>query len=1060
MEPFSTAAAAIGLVGTIVHLVKYLQDVKSALENIDGDIEELNEELVSLQTLYIQLKSECDQQHQRPSLNLKQQELWSALKRTLYDTEVTVVKLDKTLRKIYGDDPKSQGWIDAFKKQHRLKAKTPKIKDWRDSISRYNGKLQIWLQRIDLLNKSVLYNLVQQSFLDLKTDNVQAWHKHNQVLDAITPQVFNTASITALKGIQASLAGPVSTINEFFDTPQAVDSCYIGREEESAILAKSMFSENNGQQQQRRFVVYGVGGSGKTQFCCKFAQDYQQRFWAVFWVDGRSHDQLKQTLSQNVASVGKVSNNHDAALHWLSNQNQRWLLIIDNADDPSIELYDYLPKGGNGYVLITTRNPGFQHLGNVGPRCLKFQELREREASMLLLRAAARPSSSSDESMATKIVHTLGYLALAIAVAGRAIREGVCTFQNYLKHFEDTWAHKVRSRDPGHSRQADDFENKREISVETTFEISLVAIGKQDRRESRDAIQLFRTFAYMHCENVRFEFLKQCVENATKEEQEEKKAQQVIATASSNAPRIPQTWSRCLTNFLIQALDRPPVKTLPDVLHEAREKRSLDETRVRLAMTQLTQYSLAMYNSKTDGWSMHPLVHRWAREGLSTRFGEQLVWCEAAATLITNCVVIGQEDEEVMKYLLPHVDEVSKHQATLEDRMRENRRACRHPLLVFESSSSSPWARKMVKFSIIYVRNGLWQKAEPLQSAAQRFTVKVLGFENHKTRLLTQALAGTLWHLGLSDDSARLLEVLLDNCVVHCGPAHRETYVAKLKLAESRMQQGRVPDAKRLCEEALSGLKQLCGPEDEETLNAMDILAGAILLTGTPGAVVTAQNLHLATLEVRERLLGADHPKTLDSRQFYYSSAFWKGDQDEHRVAETGMTEIVEIRKKKLGHEHPLTLLAILYLARSKVELQDFDSADALINAGLPIAERDLGKDHVAVLFCRYHIGRIRVKQKRWAEARNILIAVTEKQKTTLQGWGRYHYDRIGGLLELAKAHHELGEYFECDEAVAEAVRGFDRITTKQHPWHKKLLADHKQWKQQRGLLPLRPSSP
>ncbi len=28
---------------------------------------------------------------------------------------------------------------------------------------------------------------------------------------------------------------------------------------------------------QKRFVVYGTGGSGKTQFCCKFAQDNQDR---------------------------------------------------------------------------------------------------------------------------------------------------------------------------------------------------------------------------------------------------------------------------------------------------------------------------------------------------------------------------------------------------------------------------------------------------------------------------------------------------------------------------------------------------------------------------------------------------------------------------------------------------------------------------------------------------------------------------------------------------------------------------------------------------------------
>ena len=88
-------------------------------------------------------------------------------------------------------------------------------------------------------------------------------------------------------------------------------------------------------------------------------------FWGVFWIDGRSRQLLKQTLLQNVARVRGVDANEKAALHWLSNLEERWLLIIDNADDPGIGLDDYLPKGNRGHVLITTRNPTNQSYGNV-----------------------------------------------------------------------------------------------------------------------------------------------------------------------------------------------------------------------------------------------------------------------------------------------------------------------------------------------------------------------------------------------------------------------------------------------------------------------------------------------------------------------------------------------------------------------------------------------------------------------------------------------------------------------------------------------------------------------
>ena len=38
-----------------------------------------------------------------------------------------------------------------------------------------------------------------------------------------------------------------------------------------------------------------------------------------------------------------------AALHWLSNLEHRWLLIIDNADDENIALPNYFPKGNRKF---------------------------------------------------------------------------------------------------------------------------------------------------------------------------------------------------------------------------------------------------------------------------------------------------------------------------------------------------------------------------------------------------------------------------------------------------------------------------------------------------------------------------------------------------------------------------------------------------------------------------------------------------------------------------------------------------------------------------------------
>ena len=67
--------------------------------------------------------------------------------------------------------------------------------------------------------------------------------------------------------------------NKHFYPPQPVSSIFTGREDISAVVKTPLLAENDSSspRQQRRFIIYGIGGSGKTQFCCKFAQDHRDK---------------------------------------------------------------------------------------------------------------------------------------------------------------------------------------------------------------------------------------------------------------------------------------------------------------------------------------------------------------------------------------------------------------------------------------------------------------------------------------------------------------------------------------------------------------------------------------------------------------------------------------------------------------------------------------------------------------------------------------------------------------------------------------------------------------
>lgn len=72
--------------------------------------------------------------------------------------------------------------------------------------------------------------------------------------------------------------------NKYFRIPHKVSSIFTGRDDIAQGLQKKILapSEQSLKPQQKRFVLYGLGGSGKTQFCLKFAQDNRDRYESFF----------------------------------------------------------------------------------------------------------------------------------------------------------------------------------------------------------------------------------------------------------------------------------------------------------------------------------------------------------------------------------------------------------------------------------------------------------------------------------------------------------------------------------------------------------------------------------------------------------------------------------------------------------------------------------------------------------------------------------------------------------------------------------------------------------
>lgn len=152
----------------------------------------------------------------------------------------------------------------------------------------------------------------------------------------------------------------------------------MAREEELA----EMHGTLSGDGSRRTVVLHGLGGIGKTQLAVAYAKRYKDNYSAIFWLNIKDEDSLKQSFA-NLArqilrehpSASRLSSVDikrnfdevmDAVKAWLSlPNNTRWLMIYDNYDNPkllgntdpaALDIRKFLPESYQGSIIITTRS--------------------------------------------------------------------------------------------------------------------------------------------------------------------------------------------------------------------------------------------------------------------------------------------------------------------------------------------------------------------------------------------------------------------------------------------------------------------------------------------------------------------------------------------------------------------------------------------------------------------------------------------------------------------------------------------------------------------------------
>jgi hypothetical protein len=248
-----------------------------------------------------------------------------------------------------------------------------------------------------------------------------------------------------------------------WNVPHARNPNFTGREEILQDLRKSLAAG----QATALTALHGLGGVGKTQLALEYAYRQAPDYNLVWWL--RADDPV--ALAGDYAALAKeldlpekdAANQEDqvaAVRRWLS-QNVKWLLIFDNAGKPQ-DLNSYLPKGGNGHVLITSRYAAWRGIA----WALDVRVWERPEAVAFILKRTGQ----QDEAAAGELAQELGDLPLALEQAGAYIDECRCSISHYLELFRTMRRELLKKGKP-----SQDYRK----TVATTWEISFQKLQEE-----------------------------------------------------------------------------------------------------------------------------------------------------------------------------------------------------------------------------------------------------------------------------------------------------------------------------------------------------------------------------------------------------------------------------------------------------------------------------------------------------------------------------------------------------------------------------------------------------
>ncbi|KIJ97134.1 hypothetical protein K443DRAFT_27898, partial [Laccaria amethystina LaAM-08-1] len=106
---------------------------------------------------------------------------------------------------------------------------------------------------------------------------------------------------------------------------------FTGRTEVIAKLKRHFLNTNDSAQKRKFFLLYGMGGIGKTQICLKFIEEMSDFFSSVFWIDASSVGTIIQGFKGickfPAAQSSGLDDSPESVLHWVGSLKENYIMV-------------------------------------------------------------------------------------------------------------------------------------------------------------------------------------------------------------------------------------------------------------------------------------------------------------------------------------------------------------------------------------------------------------------------------------------------------------------------------------------------------------------------------------------------------------------------------------------------------------------------------------------------------------------------------------------------------------------------------------------------------------